>query len=121
VGRGGLPAPGADAVLVAPARRGQHFAVNHVRHTPSPVDPWNECPRVLRSVFGDVDTVGGAILLNEALRGHPRFLHDAQLRALETSPEAFGFTRVPLAAPGEVLLVRASGRLGWSRAKLERH
>ncbi|MFP2934159.1 hypothetical protein ACLESO_55375, partial [Pyxidicoccus sp. 3LG] len=42
----------------------QHFADNHVRSTGLAVNAWNECDRVLRTVFGDADTVGEAALAN---------------------------------------------------------
>ncbi|MBZ4422842.1 hypothetical protein [Myxococcus sp. RHSTA-1-4] len=44
----------------------QHFADNYVRRTGFPVNPWGECGTVIRTVFGDVDTLG------EAARAHPR-------------------------------------------------
>lgn len=42
----------------------QHFAVGHVARTHLPVNPWGECARVIRSVFGDVDSLGAAARAN---------------------------------------------------------
>lgn len=46
----------------------QHFADNYVRRTGFPVNPWGQCDVVIRTVFGDVDT------LSEAARANPREL-----------------------------------------------
>lgn len=43
----------------------QHFADNYVKRTGFPVNPWRECDTVIRTVFGDVDTLG------EAARARP--------------------------------------------------
>jgi hypothetical protein len=86
----------------------QHFAVNHVKHTQSPVDAWNECPRVIRAVFGEVDTVG------EALRSNPEaFLWHVGLNA-----KAFASASLALFSKGPGGLSATRG--AWELARMGR-
>ncbi|HEX8820212.1 MAG TPA: hypothetical protein VF794_09825 [Archangium sp.] len=96
----------------------QHFAVNHVKHTHGSVDPWNECPRVIRSVFGEVDTVG------EALRSNPgAFVWHVGLNVKAFAGASLAlFSQGPggqgpwdLARMGRLLLLLA---MGWQGARL---
>ncbi|OJH41475.1 hypothetical protein BON30_11525 [Cystobacter ferrugineus] len=97
----------------------QHFAYQHVRHNPSPVDPWNQCPRVIRSVFGEVDSVGAALRANpKAFLWHVgtnvKAFADASLSLFAQGPGGLSATRGPwdLARVERVLLLAALGALG---------
>jgi hypothetical protein len=97
----------------------QHFAYQHVQHTHSPVDPWNQCPRVIRSVFGEVDSVGAALRANpEAFLWHVgtnvKAFADASLELFAQGPTGLSATKGPwnLARAERVLLLVALGALG---------
>lgn len=57
----------------------------------------------------------GLILLDDALRKHPRFARDAEFLAFQSDPEAFGFSLHPLPEKGKVLAI-PSTRAPISRA-----
>jgi len=90
----------------------QHFAVNHVKHTQGSVDAWNECPRVISAVFGEVDTVGEALRSNpEAFLWHvglnAKAFAGASLALFSQGPGGLSATRGPweLARMGRLLLL----------------
>ncbi len=92
----------------------QHFAVNHVKHTQGSVDAWNECPRVIRAVFGEVDTVAEALRSNpEAFLWHVgvnvKAFAGASLALFSRGPGGLSATRGPweLARMGRLLLLLA--------------
>ncbi|WP_002628464.1 hypothetical protein [Cystobacter fuscus] len=97
----------------------QHFAYQHVRHNPGPVDPWNQCPQVIRSVFGEVDSVGAALRANpEAFLWHVginvKAFADASLALFTPGPGGLSVTWGPWdpARAERVLLLAALGALG---------
>ncbi|ATB34846.1 hypothetical protein CYFUS_000253 [Cystobacter fuscus] len=97
----------------------QHFAYQYVQHTHGPEDPWNQCPRVIRSVFGEVDSVGAALRANpEAFLWHVgtnvKSFADASLELFAQGPGDLSATRGPwdLARVERVLLLAALGVLG---------
>ncbi|WNG36036.1 hypothetical protein F0U61_21980 [Archangium violaceum] len=47
----------------------------------------------------------GLILLDDALRKHPRFARDAEFLAFQSDPEAFGFSMHPLPGKGKALAI----------------
>jgi hypothetical protein len=59
------------------------------------------------------------IVLDDLLRKHRRFAGDAEFRAFQTDPEAFGFRMMPLRGTGKALALKVEGPGGFDSVSAE--